>query len=113
MEALEFLVENKYSFQRTFYIGFGHDEEVTLFYLIINYLSVCHAIKCKNVDLKVSGFEGAGHIAKHLKSTGVNHLDFVLDEGYFVLEDMVEGVDDLVSVYEKIKTDIKKRGLVT
>ena len=103
MEALEFLVENKYSFQRTFYIGFGHDEEVTLFYFITNYLSVCHAIKFKNVNLKVSGFEGAGHIAKHLKSTGVSHLDFVLDEGYFVLEDMVEGVDDLVSVYEKIK----------
>ena len=40
LEALEFLVENKYSFQRTFYIGFGHDEEVTLFYLITNYLSV-------------------------------------------------------------------------
>lgn len=28
MEALEFLIENNYSFQRTFYIGFGHDEEV-------------------------------------------------------------------------------------
>ena len=26
-------------------------------------------------------------------------LDFVLDEGYFVLEDLVKGVDDLVSVY--------------
>ncbi|XP_046439795.1 N-fatty-acyl-amino acid synthase/hydrolase PM20D1-like [Daphnia pulex] len=73
LEAVEFLIENKYTFQRTFYIGFGHDEEV-------------------------SGFEGAGHIAKHLKSTGVDHLDFVLDEGYFVLEDLVEGVDELVSV---------------
>ncbi|KZS05783.1 putative Carboxypeptidase PM20D1 [Daphnia magna] len=73
LEALEFLLENKYNFHRTFYIGFGHDEEV-------------------------SGFEGAGHIAKHLKETGVSHLDFVLDEGYFVLEDLVEGVDDLVSV---------------
>ena len=28
MEALEFLLENKYEFQRTFYVGFGHDEEV-------------------------------------------------------------------------------------
>ncbi|KAI9556469.1 hypothetical protein GHT06_016257 [Daphnia sinensis] len=73
LEALEFLLENKYNFHRTFYIGFGHDEEV-------------------------SGFEGAGHIAKFLKETGVSHLDFVLDEGYFVLEDLVEGVDDLVSV---------------
>ena len=49
--------------------------------------------------IKVSGFQGAGHIAKHLKSTGVQKLEFVLDEGYFVLEDMVEGVDQLVSVY--------------
>lgn len=46
----------------------------------------------------MSGFEGAGHIAKHLKNTGVDRLDFVLDEGYFVLEDFVEGVDELVSV---------------
>lgn len=28
LEALEFLLENNYSFQRTFYIGLGHDEEV-------------------------------------------------------------------------------------
>lgn len=47
---------------------------------------------------KISGFEGAGHIAKRLQDSGVDKLDFVLDEGYFVLEDMVEGVDQLVSV---------------
>ena len=41
---------------------------------------------------------GAGHIAKRLQDSGIDKLDFVLDEGYFVLEDMVEGVDQLVSV---------------
>ena len=32
MEALEFLLENKYEFKRTFFIGFGHDEEVIYAY---------------------------------------------------------------------------------
>jgi carboxypeptidase PM20D1 len=99
MEAVEFLIENNYTFQRTFYIGFGHDEEVIIF---VEYILFC--MHSNNISIqwhwKVSGFEGAGHIAKHLKSTGVNHLDFVLDEGLFVLEDLVEGVDELVSVYE-------------
>jgi ectoine hydroxylase-related dioxygenase (phytanoyl-CoA dioxygenase family) len=35
-----------------------------------------------------------------------------LDEGYFVLEDMVEGVDDLVSVYEK-KTKNREETFMT
>lgn len=47
---------------------------------------------------QISGFEGAGHIAKHLRGRGVDKLDFVLDEGYFVLQNFVQGVDELVSV---------------
>lgn len=34
LEALEFLLENKYNFHRTFYIGFGHDEEVNLLLIL-------------------------------------------------------------------------------
>ena len=45
-----------------------------------------------------ASLSGAGHIAKRLQDSGIDKLDFVLDEGYFVLEDMVEGVDQLVSV---------------
>lgn len=29
MEALEFLLEHNYQPKRSFYIGFGHDEEVS------------------------------------------------------------------------------------
>lgn len=98
MEALEFLLEKRYTFQRTFYIGFGHDEEVES----NHYNQIISRFVYKKLIVlvmqQVSGFEGAGHIAKHLKSTGVDKLDFVLDEGYFVLEDFIEGVDQLVSV---------------
>lgn len=73
LEALELMLEKEYKFRRTFYVAFGHDEEI-------------------------SGFQGAGKICQHLKETGVTKLDFVLDEGYFVLEDLVLGVDQLVSV---------------
>lgn len=73
MEALEFCLEKGHRFRRTFYVAFGHDEEL-------------------------SGYEGAGKIAEHLKISGADHLDFILDEGYFVLEDIISGVDSLVSV---------------
>lgn len=49
---------------------------------------------------QITGFNGAGHIAKYLQENGVTKLDFILDEGYFVLEDFIEGVDQLVSVYD-------------
>lgn len=73
LEAVEFLLENNYEFQRTFFVGFGHDEEV-------------------------DGFQGAGYIASHLKSTGFDKLDFILDEGSFVLDNIVQGIDQLVSM---------------
>ena len=92
LEALEFLLEKNYIFERTFYIAFGHDEEVhrQIFFFGSGNID----FHCK----QVFGHEGAGQIAKHLQRSGVGKLDFILDEGYFVLQDMINGVDELVSV---------------
>lgn len=74
MEALEYLVKENKRPKRTFYLGFGHDEEV-------------------------GGDQGAANIATELKeeleSRG-EKLGFVLDEGMFVMEDLFPGVDDPV-----------------
>lgn len=61
--------------RRTFYIAFGHDEEV-------------------------NGGGGAGHMAPLLADMLQEHgetLDFLLDEGMFVMQDMVPGMEDPVA----------------
>lgn len=71
MEALEYKVVNNERPKRTFYIGFGHDEEV-------------------------SGYLGAAEISialeKMLKDNG-EELDFLLDEGMFVVADIIPGIN--------------------
>ncbi|KAM4699125.1 N-fatty-acyl-amino acid synthase/hydrolase PM20D1 [Discoglossus pictus] len=66
LQALEFLLKRNYKPRRSFYIGLGHDEEV-------------------------SGHKGAMKIVKKLQSQGVK-LIFVLDEGLAVLDGVVPGV---------------------
>lgn len=78
MMALEYLAKTDFQPERSFYVAFGHDEEVR-------------------------GLEGAGHIAKVLESRGVQ-LDFILDEGMPVLKGVVNGVEEpvaLIGVSEK------------
>lgn len=78
LDAIETLVENGFKPERTFYIAFGHDEEV-------------------------SGVAGAGHISALLKERGV-HLAAVWDEGNSILEGVVPGISGpvgLVGVAEK------------
>lgn len=73
LQALEIVLEGGKP-ERTFYVAFGHDEEV-------------------------SGHNGAGEIAKVLEELLVNNnekLDFLLDEGMFVMQGLVPGVDDPV-----------------
>ncbi|XP_064633429.1 N-fatty-acyl-amino acid synthase/hydrolase PM20D1.2-like [Lineus longissimus] len=75
LEALEYLLEKGHKFKRTFYVAFGHDEEVT-------------------------GF-GAEAIAKLFKSRGLE-FEFVYDEGLTVIENaMVEGPMAVIGVSEK------------
>ncbi|XP_075052254.1 N-fatty-acyl-amino acid synthase/hydrolase PM20D1 [Mixophyes fleayi] len=66
LQALEFLLKRGYKPRRSFYIGLGHDEEV-------------------------SGHKGAMKIVEKLESHGVKLL-FVADEGLAVLDGVIQGV---------------------
>jgi len=72
LEAVEYLLKEGFQPERTVYLGFGHDEEV-------------------------SGRHGAVVICKLLKSRGVE-LGSLLDEGGAVIEGFLPGVDTPVAV---------------
>ncbi|KAE8753246.1 hypothetical protein FOCC_FOCC000168 [Frankliniella occidentalis] len=81
LEALEYLLEQGYRPHRTFFIAFGHDEEAS-----------------------VSGKRGAQEIAKLLQQRGIKELDFVLDEGFPVSDELIPGTSRpvaMVGVSEK------------
>ncbi|KAF4532034.1 hypothetical protein B566_EDAN015013 [Ephemera danica] len=85
MEALEYMLEQGHRPQRTFFMAFGHDEEI-------------------------SGRYGANAIATWLRENGYEKLDFVLDEGYFVTRELVPGADQdiaLIGVTEKGAVTLK------
>lgn len=76
--ALQYLAKTDFQPTRSFYVAFGHDEEV-------------------------HGADGAGHIAKVLEARGVK-LDFLLDEGLPVLDKVLTGMDvpiAMIGVTEK------------
>ncbi|XP_064029822.1 N-fatty-acyl-amino acid synthase/hydrolase PM20D1 [Pogoniulus pusillus] len=78
LQAVEFLLRRNYRPHRSFYVGIGHDEEV-------------------------SGWKGAVKIASLLEARGVK-LSFVLDEGSAVLDGIVAGVQKpvaLIAITEK------------
>lgn len=78
MESVEMLVASGFQPQQTVYLVFGHDEEV-------------------------GGNRGAKQIANLLQQRGVK-LDFVLDEGLLITENVLAGLDKpaaLVGVAEK------------
>ena len=72
LEAVEQLLEESFQPERTIYLAFGHDEEV-------------------------GGANGAAKIATHLKAQGVQAL-MTLDEGGFLAEGLIPGVEDDVAV---------------
>ncbi|XP_053562579.1 N-fatty-acyl-amino acid synthase/hydrolase PM20D1 [Bombina bombina] len=72
LEALEFLLKKNYQPHRSFYIGIGHDEEV-------------------------SGHKGAMKIVQTLQSRDVK-LAFVLDEGLAVLDGVIKGISRPVAL---------------
>ncbi len=78
MEAVEALIAKGFKPQRTVYLAYGADEEV-------------------------SGARGAAQIAALLKARGV-HLNFVIDEGLLVLKGVMPGIAKptaLIGVAEK------------
>ena len=72
LEAVEKLLEESFEPSRTIYLAFGHDEEV-------------------------GGANGAAKIASYLKSKGVQAA-MTLDEGGFLAENMVSGVNNPVAM---------------
>jgi carboxypeptidase PM20D1 len=79
LEAVEGLLAQGHRPARTFYLAFGHDEEV-------------------------GGPEGAGEIAELLEARGVADLAFVLDEGGAIADGLVPGIDGpaaIVGIGEK------------
>uniref|UniRef100_A0AAQ5Z4S3 Peptidase M20 dimerisation domain-containing protein n=1 Tax=Amphiprion ocellaris TaxID=80972 RepID=A0AAQ5Z4S3_AMPOC len=84
LQALEYLLIKGYAPRRGFYIGLGHDEEV-------------------------SGLNGAKNIVRILKQNGVQ-LAFVLDEGLAVIDGIISGLDGpaaLIGVSEKGSATVK------
>ncbi|EAY27285.1 M20 family peptidase [Microscilla marina] len=84
LEAVEHLLKNGYVPKRSIYLAFGHDEEI-------------------------SGHEGAKKIAQYLIKRGVQ-LEYVLDEGLFVLKGLMPGVAKpvaYVGVAEKGYANVK------
>jgi carboxypeptidase PM20D1 len=72
MEAVETLLADGYTPQRTLYLAFGHDEEIF-------------------------GDQGAAHIAALLRSRNVK-ADWILDEGAIIGIDLVPGVTQPVAM---------------
>ncbi|KAM4610680.1 N-fatty-acyl-amino acid synthase/hydrolase PM20D1.2-like [Polymixia lowei] len=84
LQALEYLLIKGYTPRRGFYIGLGHDEEV-------------------------SGFKGAMNIVRVLKQRDVK-LAFVLDEGLAVLDGVINGLQGpaaLIGISEKGHATVK------
>lgn len=84
LQALEYLLIKGYAPRRGFYIGLGHDEEV-------------------------SGFNGAMNIVRMLKQRGVK-LSFVLDEGLAILDGVISGLEGpaaLIGISEKGQATVK------
>ena len=72
MEAVGYLIKNDFSPKRTVYLSFGHDEEI-------------------------GGRRGAAKVTEYLIGKGIN-LEWTLDEGSFLLENIIPGVDKAVAV---------------
>ncbi|KAK5863920.1 hypothetical protein PBY51_000907 [Eleginops maclovinus] len=84
LQALEYLLKKGYAPRRGFYIGLGHDEEV-------------------------SGFKGALNIVRIMKQRSVR-LSFVLDEGLAVLDGVISGLQGpaaLIGISEKGSATVK------
>lgn len=71
MEAATLLLNEGFQPERTIYFSFGHDEEI-------------------------GGNDGAGSVVTHLASKGVQLL-WSLDEGSFLLQGMLPGIEPLVA----------------
>ena len=72
LEAINYLIAKNFVPQRTIYFSFGHDEEI-------------------------GGNRGAAKIAEYFIDEGVE-LEWSLDEGSFVLQDLIPGINKPVAI---------------
>ena len=86
MEVVEKLLEESFQPSQTIYLAFGHDEEV-------------------------GGGKGAAEIAKHLKAKGVQAA-MALDEGGFIAENLVPGIDSPVAMVNLAEKDFASFRLI-
>lgn len=82
LEASEALIAQGFQPKRTIYFSFGHDEET-------------------------GGEFGAAAVTRHLREQGVQ-LDWSLDEGSFVLDGIVQGIDRPIA-----SINIAQKGMLT
>jgi len=82
LEAVTYLLDAGHQPKRTVYLSFGHDEEI-------------------------GGPEGAAAVAAYLKDQGVQ-LAWSLDEGSFIFDGLIAGVDSLVAAI-----NVAEKGSVT
>ena len=82
MEAVTYLMEANFKPTRTIYLSFGHDEEI-------------------------GGVNGAAEVVKYLSKEGVQ-LEWSLDEGSFLLQGFIPGVDKPVAAI-----NVAEKGSVT
>jgi len=82
LEATTYLLKQGYQPKRTIYLSFGHDEEL-------------------------GGNNGAGAVADYLKKQNIQ-MDWSLDEGSFILDKIVAGIDELAAI-----VNVAEKGYVT
>ena len=82
LEAVTHLIESGFKPVRTIYLSFGHDEEI-------------------------GGVNGAAEVAKYLAAEGIQ-LAWSLDEGSFLLEGFIPGIDKYVAAI-----NVAEKGSVT
>ena len=82
LEAVNYLLEKNFSPRRTVYLSFGHDEEI-------------------------GGRRGAGKVTEFLLNEGVE-LEWTLDEGSFLLQDIIPGINKPVAVI-----NVAEKGSIT
>ncbi len=82
LEAVTYLLEAGHKPKRTVYLSFGHDEEI-------------------------GGAKGAAAVAAYLKDQGIQ-LAWSLDEGSFIFDGLIAGVDSLVAAI-----NVAEKGSVT
>ena len=115
MEALEAALKSGFRPKRTFYISFGHDEEVPHLLsssLVLSFPTQLERSQCSRDNdvlyvyshvvcvplVQVFGRMGAMQVAALLEARGVRRLQYVLEEGMVIVERVLPGLSRPVAM---------------